>query len=170
MDAVSVQHADTERRARDEENGTRQQEARAQCERLDGPPAQDALNAARQVGPPNTRGKRRWCTKGKATHLEDCFSVSLRICSHLQHLFVTGTFALESESRAYPPDHRMKPEQDFHHDVHQRTQIVLAADVTDLVCEDRVELGIGKAFRQPEGPQEPRAEDTSDGGFAAAVA
>ena len=82
-------------------------------------------------------------------NLEDSLRVGFRFTPHPQHLFVAGPLALVHQAGPQPPDQRMKPEDSLDNHVHQRRQIVAAANVTQLVSENCLKFRGREAIPNP---------------------
>ena len=109
---------------------------------------QDPFDARRQGRAADSGNERLWRAKIEATHLEDAFSVTVLVCSHLQYLFITRALALVHESRSEPPDQRVKPERGLDHHVDQGAHVVPPIDVTRFVGENGLELGVREPSRE----------------------
>ena len=97
----------------------------------------DALDSFLQLSAGDTGGASYGRCQVKLADLQDAFGVDLRLAAHPQYPFVAGALAFFFQSRAQPPHERMEPEDGFHSRVNGCKQVVAAADVAQLVRQDR---------------------------------
>src|SRR5271155_2115413 len=82
----------------------------------------------------------------------------------LQNCFIARPLSLFQQSNSNQPHQRIEPEQRFHYHMNRGGQVVAPSGVTQLVCENRLELSrcemFGDALREdkdlPEDPKYPR--------------
>ena len=79
------------------------------------------------------------------------FGIDFRLAALPQYLFIARTLAFCDESRSDPPHQRMKPENRFDQHVSGCGKVVSTAKMTQLVCENCLELRGVKRSAMPSG-------------------
>ena len=79
---------------------------------------------------------------------------------------VAGALSLLVMAGSEPPDWRIEPENRLNDRVNRRGQIVLSADVVDLMGKDGVKLGVAQPLSESHRPDDSGLEHADDAGLA----
>src|SRR5262249_3102903 len=98
-------------------------------------------------------------------HRQDAFRVICWLAAGAQYGLIAGALALVNLPRGDPPHERVEPEDRFDRHIYRREQIVVTADVTAFVCDERAYLGRRQAFNKSSGDQEHWPANADDAWF-----
>jgi hypothetical protein len=96
---------------------------------------------------------------------EDALGINIRSAAEAHYLFIACPLPLVDEPRADPPCQRMEPEDGLHSHVDGRGQVVLAADMAELVRKNRIQLGLVEPLRNAFRQQQDRPQNSADAWF-----
>jgi hypothetical protein len=103
------------------------------------------------------------------TGLQDAFRVRLTFAAAADDRLVAGPLTFRDEACADPPDEWVKPEDDLDGEMKQGGQVVMTPQVTELVCENSLELLIAESFAHRPRPQQHGTNDTENSGLEKGV-
>ena len=106
-----------------------------------------------EIGASDARDADQGRTETEFTDFQNAFGVDVTITAEFEHFFIAGALALVDEARAEPPDERIEPEDRFDQHVQCGVEIVTAADMPDLMRENRFQVRVFQVRGDASGPE-----------------